>query len=317
MVRKCYIGNSRNPQIRYKATSGGIGTTIVKYLLEEKIVDYALSFYFDKKKKLYYPKLIDNFEDYVITGSIYQEYDMKPFFRKVLSEKNANKKFVLFALPCQTPFIRTLAKRNHIQVLIVGLTCSSQQTNEATDYLFNRLNINRQEIERYQYRGNGWPSGIQIHTVDGREYNVPNNNSIWSSIFHSRLFIPSRCFKCQDTLNRFCDIVLADPWLPEYVNNEDKGKSLFAAYTETGLKIIEELLVKEEIETEEISYDKLLLSQSSTINRKKKYKQNPRTRNLLMSLIYNKLYRKIIFSSNYAYKLHDLIKKRLEYNMKN
>ncbi len=40
---KCYIGNSTNPQIRYKATSGGIGTTIVKYLLEEKIVDYALT----------------------------------------------------------------------------------------------------------------------------------------------------------------------------------------------------------------------------------------------------------------------------------
>ena len=49
MKGNVYIGYSTNPVIRYKATSGGVGSSIVKYLLENGKCDYALSFDWDEK----------------------------------------------------------------------------------------------------------------------------------------------------------------------------------------------------------------------------------------------------------------------------
>lgn len=310
-----YIGYSTDSQIRYKATSGGVGTAIVKFLLDNKIVDYALTFYYDGSTKLFYPKLIDSFKEYAITGSIYQEIDMKPFYRNVFSKVNANKKIVVFALPCQTPFIRYLARKCNINVIVIGLTCSSQQNIEATHYLFKRINVNIDDVKEYQYRGNGWPSGIQIKTFEGKDYFIPNNNSIWTSIFHSRLFIPRRCFKCQDTLNKGCDIILADPWLPNYIKEEKIGKSLFMPYTKVGQDIIDSILQNNAIEATLLSQESLEKSQWGTIVRKKSYRTHSKKRDLLIDMISHKVYRKIVLSSKYTYKLHLSIKDYIEKKM--
>lgn len=316
MEKKLYIGYSSDPQIRYKATSGGVGTAIVKFLLDNKMVDYALTFYYDNSTKLYSPKLIDSFDKYIITGSVYQEIDMKPFYKNVFSKVNTNKKIVVFALPCQTPFIRYLAKKWSISVVIIGLTCSSQQKIEATQYLFKRINVNIDDVKDYKYRGNGWPSGVQIKTLGGKDYFIPNNNSIWTSIFHSRLFIPHRCFKCQDTLNKGCDIILADPWLPDCIKEEKIGKSLFMSYTKVGQGIIDFILQNNLIEASLLSQDLLSQSQWSTIVRKKGYRMHPKKRDLLMNLVSNKVYRKFVLTSKITYKFHIQIKDFLEKRMR-
>ena len=44
---KSYIGYSTNSDIRYKATSGGIGTTIIKWLFDNKLIGTSISFEFD------------------------------------------------------------------------------------------------------------------------------------------------------------------------------------------------------------------------------------------------------------------------------
>ena len=53
-----YIGYSTNPTIRKKASSGGIGTAITRYLLSQPEFGTSLTFIFDKNKCMYVPKII-------------------------------------------------------------------------------------------------------------------------------------------------------------------------------------------------------------------------------------------------------------------
>ena len=308
----CYIGYSLDENIRYKSTSGGVGTSIVKYLLEKKIVDFALSFKYNNLLGRYEPTLINSFLDYCITGSIYHEMDMVACLHSILCEKYRNQRIVIFTLPCYTPLAKHLSKKYSIDLFIIGLTCSSQQSFEATKYLYKRLNIDEKQVKTFRYRGNGWPSGICIEKKNGKQLFVPNNNSLWEQIFHSRLFIAPKCFKCSDTLNKHSDIVIADPWLPEYYGTETIGKTIIGIYSLLGNEIVAKAINDMYIHCQMIDKSLLFTSQKGTIDRKKSYSNDKKTRAFLIKICQNNLYKKTILSVPYLFRLHILIKNRLE-----
>lgn len=306
-----FIGYATNSQIRYSATSGGVGSALVKYLFEQKIIDTAISFDFDPKSLQYIPKIIHDFNEYKMHGSIYQEIDIVNFL-KCSDLSVIERKVALFCLPCQSRPIRNLFAKLNKEVIIIGLTCSSQQSLEATHYLLHRLYINEDEVEYLQYRGNGWPSGIQIRKKNGESVFVPNNNSLWTQIFHSRLFIQQRCFGCQNTLNENSDIVLADPWLKDYLITEKEGQTLFAAYTEVGQYIVEKAFRKGYIVANSVGDDLLTKSQTGTILRKQSYKSHPTVRRLMKKIFISSWYKKI-FKYPLLFKLHCKMKAKIEY----
>ena len=311
---KTYIGSSTNEQIRFKATSGGVGSSIVKYLLDKKIVDYALSFEYDSASLSYIPCLIKSFSDYKICGSIYQEIDLIRQLKLMLSNKSGGGKIVFFSLPCQTRALKKICIDAGYEPLTIGLTCSSQQSHEATSYLLSRLKIRENEVEKIQYRGNGWPSGIQIKKKDGNEIFIKNNGSIWTRIFHSRLFIQPRCFSCTNTLNDYADIVLADPWLKKYTDEEKIGKTLFATYTKVGESCVNGSIKAGYITAELIDNETLYYSQRTTIKRKKAYKAHPKMRCRMSKLFLSRKYIKLA-KLPFFFGIHCHIKNWIEYFM--
>lgn len=63
-MNETYLGYSTNQQIRYKATSGGIGTSLLKYLFEHKLISSSISFEYNSESLQYYPTIIYNYNDY-------------------------------------------------------------------------------------------------------------------------------------------------------------------------------------------------------------------------------------------------------------
>lgn len=305
-----YIGYSTDTQIRKQATSGGVGSAIVKYLLDTKKTDYALSFDYDSDHVCYKPKFVSHFSDYNICGSIYQEMNLIDFMKSALPVKLGGV-ILVFSLPCQTKVIRKICSEKGYKPIIVGLTCSSQQSHEATSYLLQRIGIDEDNVAKLRYRGNGWPSGIQICTKDGNNHFVKNNGSLWTEIFHSRLFIQPRCYLCNNTLNDYADIVLADPWLKEYTESETIGQTLFACYTETGKKCIDECLQKGYIAAKQVNQDLLYRSQKTTIERKKAYKSHPNLRKWMRRIFLSRRY-KLIVKTPVLFRVHCKLRKRIE-----
>lgn len=313
---KSYIGYSTNKDIRYKASSGGVGSSLIKWMFESNIVNTAIAFDYDVKSIKYHPKLIYSFDEYTISGSIYQEIDLVNFIKLHIDEIKGN--FVCFALPCQTRTIRAIIESAGHNAIIIGLACSSQQTIKATKYLIKRLEINKDDINKLQYRGNGWPSGVQIETKDGRKVFIANNSSLWTKIFHSRLFIRNRCFMCKDTLNKYSDITLADPWLP-YFSTEKIGKTLVVCNTPKGKELLELCAQDGTIILENIDYEEIVKSQRSTILRKSSYRYSPILTKYYKSILGNKIYQEvmlipILFSIHCKFK--HLIEKYLLYRQR-
>ena len=309
---KSYIGYSTNSDIRYKATSGGIGTTIIKWLFDNKLIGTSISFEFDPITLRYVPKIIHSFDEYQICGSIYQEIDLIGFVKSHQNEIKGT--LACFALPCQTKAIKSICERYGHKVFIIGLTCSSQQTLDATKYLLKRINIKEQNVCHIQYRGNGWPSGITIKTKDNKKTFIANNASIWNRIFHSRLFIRPKCFMCKDTLNQHSDIALADPWLKEYISSEKIGMTLATCFSETGNRILTQAQNDNYIHTNEISWQQVILSQKSTLDRKESDRHHPDRIKLFRRLCTKSWYRFLVLDIGLL-SLHCKIKNCFEKTM--
>lgn len=303
---KTYIGYAKDENLRWRATSGGVGSAILRYLFDTKQVQTALAFDYDEKSLQYVPKLIYSYEEYQPVGSIYHEIDLPRFIKSNLDKiKGA---FACFCLPCQAKTIRYYVQSAGHVCFVIGLVCSSQQSFEATEYLLKRIHVRKEEVACIQYRGNGWPSGIQIRLKNGSEKFVPNGNSLWTQIFHSRLFVMPRCLRCKNTLNTYADISIADPWLREYMNTEKKGKTLLFINRDGILsKNISEYVCLDSID-EHIAVS----SQKGTLKRKKMYEERKLVRTILLFLNKNKLYKLMVKQIPLLFLLHCRMKSYLE-----
>lgn len=305
-----YIGYSTNLKLREKSTSGGVGSSIIKYLFEEKIINTSITFDFDATMLQYTPKLIHSFNDYQPTGSIYHEIKLIQFIKDNVNQILGG--FACFVLPCQVRPISALLKKNNIPHILIGLTCSSQQNINATKYLLQRLNIPSKDVIHIQYRGMGWPSGITIKLKNSKEVFVPNNNSIWTDIFHSKLFIEDRCFYCQNTLNKDSDISLADPWLPDIIGKETIGQTLVMTNSIQGQNIIEKMANNNRIIINPIAESLILKSQQFTIKRKEAFHKRKKFIKKIRLLYKSKLYQSLILRFNCMFNIHLKIKNRIE-----
>ncbi len=300
-----YIGYSTDEEIRFKATSGGVGTALVRFLFDSKRINGALTFYYDQDLMIYVPKIVESFAEYRICGSIYQEVDIVKCLREYIRTVDCvvKKNILLFCLPCQVKLIRNICEKSQLGVIIVGLTCSSQQKIGATYYLLSRLKIEKNHVSHIQYRGNGWPSGIQIQMKSGEKKFVKNNGSLWRDIFHSKLFVMKRCFGCDNTLNDYADISLADPWLKDYSQNERIGQTLFFSQTVLGQTLINACLESGSVIAKQVENILVEESQKKTILRKRRYKENPKLRGIIIKIVDNTYYRKAMHNS-FFFSLH-------------
>jgi coenzyme F420-reducing hydrogenase beta subunit len=264
---------SNKEDIRYKGSSGGIITHLIKYLFETNKINSAIGFKFTVIE-LFKPYLINSFDEYEQTGSIYHEVNIYKFLNENIEEIKSP--IMITCLPCQIIPIKRLMNNHKIETVIISLVCSSQLEKEATYYFLEKNNIDISKVKEFRYRGNGWPSGIQIKT-DEKEYFFHNNNSKWIDVFHSQIFSLKRCLSCKDTFGLEADISIADPWLKRYVEKEKIGSSIVIPHTDIGENIIISMIDNADLEVIEIlSQEDGVLSQKGTLIKKyilKKYKK--------------------------------------------
>lgn len=297
-----YIGYSIDKTIRYKAASGGIGNIFIKYLLSTEDYNTAITFIFNKHKCIYEPKLIYDYKDFNNCGSIYQDVDTIEFIRRNL--KNIRGGIIITCMPCQVRAIRSILCKNNIPNFIISFCCSGQTTIEGTWCYYKALKIKKQSIIHMQYRGNGWPSGIQLQLKNGTIIRKENYSYPWTLIYQSMLFKPKRCFKCTEDISYISDISLADPWLEEYKKSDDIGHTMFVVNTEQGEIILKRILEKSLIFIKESSYQQYYLANGHTIQAKKERQRNKQYTQFLMNLCSNPLYRKFFTYNIYTLKAH-------------
>ena len=274
-LRNYYIGHTSDNNDRYKSSSGGIGTAITRFLLSQGKFGTALTFKFNEKEKLYEPILIHSAEDINVCGSIYQDINIPQFIKENFS--NIRNGIVVSCPPCQVPAIRNILKKEKIESFIISFCCSGQTTIEGTWKYYDFLHINKEDVQNMQYRGNGWPSGIQIQLKNGQSVYRDNWTEPWITIHTAGFYKPKRCYLCTLDSSYVSDISLADPWTNDHISKDKIGNTLFFTNSEYSKSVINEMKNRELILYSETDYNTYYYAQQPNVeklNRKKNRKKD-------------------------------------------
>lgn len=304
-----HIGYSKEKDIRYQASSGGVGTAIIKYLLESGRYGTSMTFTFNAKECRYEPKLIYGFSDYNNCGSIYQDTDNIGFIKSNI--KDIRNGIVVTCMPCQVAAIRYLLEKNNIPSFIISLCCSGQTTVEGTWLYYKLLGIDRKDVRNIQYRGGGWPSGIRIKLKDGTEVYRDNFTYPWTLMFKSQLYRPERCLFCKEKTNIHSDVTLADPWLKEYMDNDKTGNTFIICNNE-GDSVLNEMENNGLLVLRDSDEKEFIESQRGTIEAKAKESKHKAFNRMIAGMgREGSLYKKVFTCSKVMLKSHLFIMRTL------
>lgn len=266
-----YIGYSNDDKLRWEATSGGIITSILIYMLEKNIIDGAIVTKMDENNPLIPKSLLARSKEEIINAKT-SKYSPTSVNVVVKEIKNSDGGFAVVGLPCQIHGIRKLQKQDKelkkkIKITI-GLFCSHTVTFTGTEILLKKFFKEKKEnIASVKYRGNGWPGDFvaknreNIYKIKLKDY--------WSSLFGPYFFTPPRCITCNDLSNELADISVGDAWLREIMRNDKKGASIFVVRSKIGKEIIHNMVEDGYISVKEITPAKVIESQKGILYRKK------------------------------------------------
>lgn len=287
-MKSYYIGHACDAGVRFKSSSGGIGTAITKYLLSLPSYSTAITFEFVKGECRYVPKLIHDPEDINVCGSIYHDIDISAFIKNNVDDINGG--LVVSCPPCQVSGIRRFLDAHNIPSFIISFSCSGQTKLEGTWKYLEFVGVDKSKVDNLQYRGNGWPSGIQISMDDGQRYFYENFTEPWTTIHESLLYSPRRCLHCIKDAGHDADVSLADPWLDEYKKTEKIGETLFCVNTDLGVGIIEKMTDQELIICRQSSYNAYAIAQKPNVQKYRRNYFNKRYLKFVVKLLDNKAY---------------------------
>lgn len=280
-----YIGHVCDAEHRFKASSGGIGSMLQKYLLSTGQYGTSITFHFNVDSCMYEAKMIHTAGEVNICGSVYQDIDIAHFIRDHIKEIYNG--IVLSCPPCQVTVIRKMLQKENIPCFIISFCCSGQTTIDGTWKYYELLGIRKEEVARMQYRGNGWPSGIQIWLKDGTKIYRDNYTEPWKTLHASKIFWPNRCKICGMETSYKADISLADPWLKEYISKDSKGNTLFIVNTDRGCRVIKELYENSFINFSVATYNSFYTAQQSNVEKKQRLIKKKSKSKFLERMLYN------------------------------
>lgn len=227
----CYVGYSLDEKIRFNASSGGLVTQFLIFILENNIIDGALVTRMSEKDPLNPETFIARTKEEIIEASKskYCPVSANITLRKIIDAPE-NEKFAVVGLPCHIHGIRKAEqinkKLNKKIIIHLGLICNHTPSFHATKFMLHNFGIQKKNIKKISYRGEGWPGGMKVTTIDSENIFIPHFSAqYWGAIFNT-FFFPYRCTLCTDKSCKLSDITFADAWTSEFMEKDSKGTSL-------------------------------------------------------------------------------------------
>lgn len=251
---KVFLGYSTDFNIRHRASSGGMLTAILNYLLEERLIDGVIHSIKDETKPwrtvtVCTEQISDLLER---SGSRYtQSSPLKDIFS--LIEKN--KKYAFVGKPCDVAVLKNYFEtdpmlQNQI-IYTFSFFCAGIPSELAEKRLIEKMGSSMDKVKDLNYRGNGWPGLTTIIEKEGKVLELEYEKS-WGQVLGRD--ICKMCRFCMDGVGEFADISCGDAW---YVENgkpdfsEHEGRNVVFARTKKGLQLLENVRNKGYVYIEE------------------------------------------------------------------
>jgi coenzyme F420-reducing hydrogenase beta subunit len=241
-VASVYLSHSADDTVRQMASSGGFVKGFLSYLLDAKVVDYAIVTRTGGECSPLKPEtIITNSKADILssrTNSVYMAHDaLEP-----LGRLDNGKRYVFVGLPCQVRRLREMQREKGVLVtpggvrghllyqqveVVVSLLCNYAPTPALTQGILSRLGVRECDLVRIEYRGNGWPGGFTAYLRDGSTRFLATRD-YWRNDLNNA---PPMCRRCTE-IGVSADITVGDPWNLSLEKRDTKGQTLVICRTQ-------------------------------------------------------------------------------------
>jgi len=268
---KYYVAHSRDKEIRWKCSSGGVVTQILIYLMNIREIEKAVCVGFANADKPYFmPKICRTAEEILeCRGSKYYPVE----YSNVLEEiKRSEGSCAIVCLPCVATAIKRLKnldKQYNKIKYVISITCGHNKTMEYIEFILSnyRLEAPLRHIS-FRNKGNYPFHRYALKAVDlkGKSIKEHFDNGIINNLWSGYYFCQIACLKCPDVFGFDGDLSCMDAWRFPY-NNSKNGYNFVIGKEDISNSLIEG---NEKLLFKEIGQESVVNSQRVIIERKTK-----------------------------------------------
>jgi len=259
-------GWATDPEIRRRASSGGILTALSLYCLEQEQFSGVLHAGMDPAKPWMNRNHVSRDRASVLarTGSRYA-----PSAPVAAIDEVGEGSYVFIGKPCDASAVSALRATDPAVEQKVGLVmtffCAGTPSTRGTLDLMNHFDVDRADVKELHYRGDGWPGKFRIISVNGAEPKSMTYQESWGRLTAYR---PLRCNLCPDGLGRVADIACGDAW-EQHGEDGDPGRSIVLVRTERGRQILAGAIRAGYLTLTPAGQDNVLRAQTNLLDRRR------------------------------------------------
>ena len=290
-VQKIRIGHANNADVRLNSSSGGIITSTLMYLLEQKKIDAAIVVKQgatpgraearpsinsmpnrESCERRSTPEkarvtIADTPEEIqAASQSVYIPVSVLD----ILRDLDSSKTYAITCLPDQSAALRVLQQAGYQPALYVKYvlgpyTGTSLYPSAIRSYLRSNRIAPDDTIESLKWRAGEWPGYLEIRMASGK---VLRANKFYYN-YLIPFFVTQSSLQSMDFMNEFADLSVGDAWSPSY-EKQGGGFSVFATRSEKMESIISEMTAEHLLTAEEQDRDTSLEMHGHMLDFKKR-----------------------------------------------
>jgi coenzyme F420 hydrogenase subunit beta len=262
--------HATDPEVRHRASSGGVISAIAQFLLESSRVQFILHVAADREAPLRSCIQVsrDRTDLLEATGARYGPASPLARVEEMLAW---NLPFAIIGKPCDIAGVRNLARQDaRVDRLIrytLSFFCGGVSSLRISEQIVAKYGLEPQDVATMRYRGFGCPGATHIAAKDGRVFEQSYDET-WSEELNEE--IQFRCKICPDSTGEHADIVCGDAWetVDGYAHVEHDGWNSVITRTATGERLWRDAVQAGVVATEPLSIDALGRIQPHQLERK-------------------------------------------------
>jgi coenzyme F420 hydrogenase subunit beta len=231
------IGYASDPEVRYRASTGGVLTALGQFLLESGRAAFVLHVAASKTSPMRSERRLSFDAASVLEGAGSRYGPAAPLidFTSVLDRAQP---FALIAKPCDISAVRNLAKLDprvdRYMRYALTLVCGGASELTKSQDIVKEFGIDEEQLALFRYRGYGNPGPTRLESKDGRTFEL-TYQQMWAE--ESTWRIQSRCKICPDAVGESADIVASDVWPGGGPSGDDDGFNGIIVRTQRGMEL--------------------------------------------------------------------------------
>ncbi len=228
--KEAFVMWNKDNNIRTKSTSGGIATTLYKYVLEDDGIIYGCSNEIDNNIKFI---RIDKADDlYKIQGSKYVHAYINDAYKNVKKDLVMQKKVMFIGTPCQIAGLKGYLQKEYDNLYVTDIICHGVPSQKILKDEIKTKIGNKNQI-RVEFRENG-QYYMKIFSRNKLLIREGMEKNFYLLGFMKSLFLRENCYNCIYATNkRVGDLTIGDFW----GINKDDNNGLYKKEEKNGLSL--------------------------------------------------------------------------------